>query len=66
MKVLSTDEHRPRDAQDLVALLSRCSGLERQRAEDALRAIDAVGAARGRDLLADLARWTAQATKESP
>ena len=57
MKLLSVDDRRPRDAQDLVALLARCDASEQRRAERAVAAIVEAGTARGRPLVDDLRRW---------
>lgn len=64
-KVLSADDHRPRDAQDLLALLAQADDRELARAERALRHIEQAGAGRGRDLLSDLRSWRDRAAKES-
>ncbi len=60
MKLLSVDDARPRDEQDLVALFRRCDEVERRRVVAALAAIEAEGCHRGRDLLGLLAVWEAR------
>lgn len=61
MKLLSVDERRPRDAQDLLALLARCDEVERRRAEVAVAAMEAAGTSRGRHLARALEEWVARA-----
>lgn len=62
MKLLSVREARPRDAQDLVALLELADAPAVARAEAACARITAVGASRGRDLIALLRTWQARAS----
>jgi hypothetical protein len=57
MKLLAIDPRRPRDAQDLVALLQRAAPADLAVARSALESIARVGAARGRPLTDDLDRW---------
>ncbi len=61
MKLLSVSERRYKDAQDLVDLLSDIDDAELARAEAAAALIMARGAARHKDLPADLQTWLARA-----
>lgn len=55
LKLLSRSDRRPQDEVDLQALAARADEDEWQRAEDAAVTVVAIGADRGRDLVADLA-----------
>jgi hypothetical protein len=57
MKLLSVDERRPRDQQDLLALLGELRPDAQAGVRDALRAITSAGTARGRDLSALFEAW---------
>ncbi len=66
MKLLSVQPARPRDQQDLVALLTIADELEMDRATRACAKIMANGAARGRDLEAMLEEWRATTGQVDP
>ena len=56
MKVLSNEEYRTHDSQDLVNLVSVATASDLKKAREALRLIDKRGYARDKDLLAELDR----------
>lgn len=57
LKVLSESERRPRDRQDIVALIDAADAAELARAQEAVDLITRRGYNRERDLTAALARW---------
>ena len=60
LKLLSRDDRdRPQDRVDLVALLAVANDEEIERARSAVRRIEELGFARGRDLTAALEQWLA-------
>ncbi|MBK9090810.1 MAG: nucleotidyl transferase AbiEii/AbiGii toxin family protein [Holophagales bacterium] len=64
LKVLSRDDRtRPRDAEDLRALLAEASASDLELARAALARIAALGFARGKDLAAGLDRAIADAVR---
>jgi hypothetical protein len=61
MKLLSVNERRFTDAQDLIALLADLDEPELARARRGIAGMDRAGTTRGRDLTADLDTWLARA-----
>ncbi len=63
MKLLAREDRtRPQDLDDLRALLKHCSSDEIERGRNAVRHIEELGAARGRDLVSSLEQLVAELT----
>lgn len=66
LKLLSVDERRPKDKQDLVALVAEADAGELQRCSDGIALVERRGYARGRDLHAAFSALRASMDQKRP